>query len=137
MRACSCGNKTFKCSLIIKSDVVVTDKYGTPTHDINAVNNQSSDYNGPYECTVCGKHYNSLCKPICIPGLHKKRCACGSTKFFASQQCYHDVIADSNNIFQADIGCSEAEQPYGPYTCIECGMKYDELDDLEDIQGEV
>lgn len=133
MKSCSCGNRTFKCNVIIKASVIVMEKDGDPAHESLTEEIISSDYVGPYECTECGKTYFSLYEPKHTPGLHKKRCACGSTEFIGHQQVYHDVVVDSNNNYVSDIGSYESENPYGPYACINCGAVYDEFDKLDDI----
>jgi len=119
--------------MVVKSTVVITEKAGKSVHDVEIADIQNNDYTGLYECTKCSKVYYTLYESAYIPCTHKKRCHCGSTGFTAHQQCYNDVIVDSNNIFQADLGCYESEKPYGLYCCIECGGVYEDLGELEDI----
>lgn len=54
-------------------------------------------------------------------------CACGSTEFYASQRCYHTVIVDEKNNFIDDHSTDEADEPYGPYTCIKCEKVYEDI----------
>jgi hypothetical protein len=58
----------------------------------------------------------------------KGKCECGSHEFFASQKCYHTVIVDEKNNFIDNKSIDEADDPYGPYTCIKCGKEYDEFE---------
>ena len=55
------------------------------------------------------------------------KCECGSERFSAHQQCYHDVIVDENGNFEKDDGIYQSNNPYGPFTCIECDREYEEL----------
>ena len=43
----------------------------------------------------------------------------------------HDVVVDVCGIFQSDRGIYNAEYPYGPFTCVQRGAEYGELEDLE------
>ena len=52
---------------------------------------------------------------------------CECMTFDAHQQCYHDVTVDINNHFMDNMGIYQADSPYGPYTCIDCGKEYNEL----------
>lgn len=71
-----------------------------------------------------------------------KACKCGSHEFYARQVCRLDIIVDESNCFLKDIGPEghtaiyDAETPYGPYTCTECGAEYESLDELYDIVEE-
>lgn len=61
-------------------------------------------------------------------------CECGGNRFAATQICRHDVVVDDHNNFIETIGdsdssISDAEHPYGPYTCLKCETPYDELPD--------
>lgn len=58
---------------------------------------------------------------------------CGSTKSFnAHQVCYLDVVVDDYGTFinnlcrSANKSIYDSEEPYGPYTCRECGETFDE-----------
>lgn len=67
-----------------------------------------------------------------------KKCKCGCTRFYAHQVCRVDVIVDKDNNFQGDItegqvSVYDAEEPYGPYTCMKCGAEYDSLEELPDV----
>lgn len=66
-----------------------------------------------------------------------KRCKCGCQQFAAHQIVRMDVVVDPNNDWirnlTNDSTCIyDAEEPYGPYTCIKCGAVYDSLDALPD-----
>jgi hypothetical protein len=58
---------------------------------------------------------------------------CGCNEFTAHQVCRHDVVVDSQNNYirglcgQEDKDIYDAEDPYGPYSCLECHEVYDEL----------
>jgi len=60
-----------------------------------------------------------------------QKCRCGSDMFNAHQLARHDVVVDAGGIYQKDIGVYDAEHPYGPFTCVQCGAEYDELADLD------
>jgi ribosomal protein S27E len=56
---------------------------------------------------------------------------CKNTKrFIGHQRLYTDVIVDSSGQWIGDpydkIEIYEAENPYGPWTCTECGKVFDE-----------
>lgn len=55
------------------------------------------------------------------------KCVCGNDRFYARQVCYHSITVDGNNFFEDDYGVYGCLNPYGPYTCTECGREYDEL----------
>lgn len=66
-------------------------------------------------------------------------CKCGSRRFYAHQVCQLDVICDEGGTFVAnakegDTSASiyEADNPYGPFTCVECGRQYSELSHLSE-----
>lgn len=70
----------------------------------------------------------------------KTRCCpmCGSTEFSAHQVIHVDVMVDIETGFfdgniSGDIGANicEVGDPYGPYTCMNCGFECDELSELE------
>lgn len=57
---------------------------------------------------------------------------CGHKHFYAHQRCYVEVIVDDQNdvLGEADTYPTciyEAESPYGPYVCTNCGTAYEEL----------
>ena len=60
-------------------------------------------------------------------------CKCGGNKFTAHQRLYVDVVVDGDNYFVDNCASTleqsvyEAENPYGPYTCLKCEQVYDEL----------
>jgi len=56
-----------------------------------------------------------------------EKCKCVNSRFYAHQQCYHDIIVDDNNIFLRDKRIYESNKPYGLYTCIECDREYEGL----------
>ncbi len=66
-----------------------------------------------------------------------KRCKCGYQKFAAHQIVRMDVVVDPNNDWIRNLtndstSIYDAEEPYGPYTCLKCGAEYDSLDNLPD-----
>jgi len=61
-------------------------------------------------------------------------CICGGNSFVARQICRHDIVVDDSNMFIEACGAAaegqdiyDAEDPYGPYTCLKCEMVYDDL----------
>ena len=60
-------------------------------------------------------------------------CKCGCNRFYGHQLLRVDVICDEEGNYLEDItdGLSaaiyDAEDPYGPFQCVECGAEYDEL----------
>lgn len=59
---------------------------------------------------------------------------CGCTEFYARRRCTLDIKVDGDNEFldgvhPDDVGADiyDAEDPFGPYECVECGAEYDEL----------
>lgn len=54
---------------------------------------------------------------------------CGSEKFRGSQEVTIDVIVDSDgNWIENDKGgVTDSDNPFGPFTCINCGDEYDDL----------
>lgn len=60
------------------------------------------------------------------------KCKCGSRKFYASQIVYHDVITDERGFFSEEVGMGECENPHGPFTCVDCGAEYDDLNTMEE-----
>jgi len=51
----------------------------------------------------------------------------------AHQQCCHDVIVDSGNIFVREDGVYDTEHPYGPYYCTQCDAEYEDLEELDEL----
>ena len=63
---------------------------------------------------------------------------CGGTEFSAHQVVHVDVLIDiETGFFNGNIGGNiganvcEADDPYGPYTCMNCGFECDELSELD------
>lgn len=60
-------------------------------------------------------------------------CKCGCNKFYAHQVVRMDVICDGDGYFYDNIeegieaAIYDAELPYGPFQCVQCGAEYDEL----------
>jgi len=56
-------------------------------------------------------------------------CICGGNSFVARQVCRHDIVVNDSNRFIVVLGQDiyDAEDPYGPYTCLKCEMVYDDL----------
>lgn len=63
-----------------------------------------------------------------------KRCDCGNDEFHAHQEVCTDVVVNADNLFLNGGEPYESDNPYGPYTCVECGKEYEELSDLPDAQ---
>jgi len=72
---------------------------------------------------------------------------CHGKEFHANQRLYVDVIVDGGNNFLRNIAgtertgelgvtITEADNPYGPFRCINCGVEYDDLDELVEAEGE-
>ena len=55
------------------------------------------------------------------------KCECGYDEFYAHQLCRHDVKVDGDNNFQSEIAVYDAETPYGPFRCVNCGKEYETL----------
>lgn len=55
------------------------------------------------------------------------KCKCGCERFMAHQICRHDVAVDGRGDFLSDQGIYDSETPFGPFTCTNCGIQYDEL----------
>ena len=63
---------------------------------------------------------------------------CGNKEFNAHQVCRMDVVVDGDNNWVSNPGGADSaasiydsENPFGPYTCTDCGKEYDELQDNE------
>ena len=69
-----------------------------------------------------------------------RKCECGSTEFRAHQIVRMDVIVDGDNQWEENLtqdaaaSIYDAETPYGPYTCRNCGRVYNSLDELPDSE---
>jgi DNA-directed RNA polymerase subunit RPC12/RpoP len=57
---------------------------------------------------------------------------CGSQFFEATQRVYYRVVVDGNNDWERNLGSDDAETPYGPYVCVDCGTEYDEIPTKQD-----
>lgn len=62
---------------------------------------------------------------------------CGCNKFHGHQLVRMDVICTSqgfeenvHNDISQDI--YDSEQPYGPFSCVDCGQEYEDLENLPD-----
>lgn len=66
-------------------------------------------------------------------GKKKMKCKCGNDKFYAHQVLRVDVITDEFGDFEENLyddlkGCIyDAEAPYGPFICTQCGAEYEYL----------
>jgi len=64
------------------------------------------------------------------------KCKCGNDKFIGHQILRVDIMVDEHGEFYGNINpngkilnnCYDAERPYGPFGCTECGKEYDELE---------
>ena len=89
---------------------------------------EASDYISD-QTGFCHKGFRLKKAPVC-------RCGCG--RFYAHQVCHMDIIVDADNCFienaseDAAAAIYDAQTPYGPYVCVECGAEYDDLEDLPD-----
>jgi hypothetical protein len=70
--------------------------------------------------------------------VDNKSCAnCGSKEFSANQVVRANIIVDFQNNFLRNSANSledsvyEADNPFGPYSCCNCGEEFDEICDLE------
>lgn len=61
--------------------------------------------------------------------MSKKTCTC--EKFYAHQIVRMDIEVDIDNNFICAGEIYDSEEPYGPYTCMDCGQEYDELPEKE------
>lgn len=63
------------------------------------------------------------------------KCQCGNDRFVGHQILRVEVITDEHGDFYENLSCGleksiyDAGNPYGPFTCTECGKEYDELMD--------
>jgi hypothetical protein len=69
------------------------------------------------------------------------KCKCGGTEFSAHQILRVDIVVDGDNEFirnenelDDSLAIYDAEAPYGPYVCRNCGMEYDNMEDREDSE---
>ena len=133
MKQCKCGSMEFETTMVTVSTVRVTTESGVPKHIPETKKEQPIEFSGDFICVRCKKKYSDVGDAnVGKDGNTIQRsCICGSTRFTASQVCYHDIIVDSYNNFHRDIGISESEKPYGPYRCTECGKEYEDLDELD------
>lgn len=55
---------------------------------------------------------------------------CGHKEFSARQKKYMDIVVDGNNswIRNQSEEATDAENPYGPYECLNCEEEYDDLE---------
>ena len=67
--------------------------------------------------------------------VDNESCAnCGSKEFSANQIVRVNVVVDSQNNFLRNSSDTlensvyDADNPFGPYSCINCGEEYDDLD---------
>jgi len=76
------------------------------------------------------------------------KCKCGNQKFSAHQVLHVSIVVDEENDYlhpesgENEFDCIggediyEANNPFGPYQCTNCGEEYDELcTDLESSPG--
>lgn len=70
-----------------------------------------------------------------------KQCKCGNQEFRATQRIRCDVIVDEEGNFLRNdsedgvrLCASQADSPYGPFTCTKCESEYDDLDELEELE---
>lgn len=119
--------------MVTTSEVRVTTASGYPVPTVKPERVISTEYAGTFICATCGA-VSPVVEDIDIgdqPGV--RRCSCGNAKFYANQVCYHDVVVNSENIFDRNIEISEAENPYGTYCCTNCGAEYEDLKELEKL----
>lgn len=68
------------------------------------------------------------------------KCKCGNNEFYAHQTVHIDVLVDADNTFirnkedTAELSIYHADEPFGPYTCTECGETYDTIPKEEVIR---
>ncbi len=62
-------------------------------------------------------------------------CSCGGNRFIAHQLIRADIVVNKRGEFEENLpgglesNVYDAEMPYGPFTCDNCGKEYDELTD--------
>lgn len=62
---------------------------------------------------------------------------CGKNEFSANQVCRVNVVVDNLNNFirnqdnNMESSVYDADNPFGPYSCMDCGFSFDEIDELE------
>ncbi len=54
-------------------------------------------------------------------------CKCGATVFLANQVVVHRVAVNSDGIVMCDMNECNAEPPYGPFECANCGTKHNNI----------
>jgi len=66
-------------------------------------------------------------------------CECGGVEFSAHQVCRMDIVVNGYGDFERALNGDEggasiydAENPYGPFTCLSCGKEYYELPEIDD-----
>lgn len=134
MNTCKkCCGSIFKTTQVTTAEIQVTMENGclVPSTEPGKVIN--TEYSGSVACVSCGA-VNPNIEDIDDsehPGT--RRCTCGNSMFYANQLCYHDVIVNSDNIFERNIEISEAESPYGTYCCTKCGAEYENLSELDKL----
>lgn len=59
---------------------------------------------------------------------------CGCDEFYAHQVAHMDIICDEDGNWRrpvhdgaAELDIYESDDPFGPFTCVDCGAEYDEL----------
>ena len=57
---------------------------------------------------------------------------CGGRTIYAHQLVRMDIVVDGDNDFEDEVpnGVYDAETPYGPYECVNCGYTLDDLSTL-------
>ena len=129
---CTCGSTDFTARVMTSYNTRVSSAAGYPTLVMGTEGNHTSDVSGPFVCVSCGNVYLDIedREPTQDDGFFVRRCSCGNTRFSAKQKCYHDVVVNGDNAFIRDDGISDSENPYGTYSCTQCGKEYEELDKL-------
>ena len=61
---------------------------------------------------------------------------CGGKRFWAHRVYHTDVIVDGDNNWEEDRNAYDAGNPFGPYTCENCGAEYDDLNELAEAPHE-
>lgn len=79
-----------------------------------------------YKAVIWAENNTDFVKKENVPA-----CECGNKEFTASQKCYHTVKVDELGNFVENVDIFEAESPYGPFVCTNCGKSYENLDELK------